>query len=60
MSDIILKPGERWDPWSKKIVTSEVKVEPKPEKCYHDWVTQTMFRFDTTYCKKCGVERGKE
>lgn len=39
---------------------TDIESNTKPEKCYHDWVTQTMFRFDTTYCKKCGIEKGKE
>lgn len=37
----------------------EKEIDPKDCK-YHQWVTTTMFRFDTTYCKKCGIEKGKE
>lgn len=49
-----------------RILTTSTETEDRnkpdktPEKCYHDWVTQTMFRFDTTYCKKCGIEKEKE
>jgi len=34
----------------------EKEIDPADCKL-HNWVTTTMFRFDTTCCKKCGVKR---
>ncbi len=56
---IILQPGEVWIPGQKlqipkdQVMMSE-ESDVKPEHCFHVWETKTMFRFDTTYCKKCG------
>lgn len=67
---IVLGPDDLWVPSESKPLTLDQVLEAKrmlmgesntpvkkEDKCYHDWVTQTMFRFDMTYCKKCGQEK---
>ncbi len=43
----------------RKTIEGEVdKSEPeKKTPCNHLWVTKLIFRFDMTYCSKCGEER---
>lgn len=62
-STIILKPGEIWDPWQRKVVMESIERHEKedtekklkPEDCkYHDFVDVVLFRTTVRECRKCG------